>query len=63
MPKPSAKQAYLERVRAALTMTTSEVRDLPRPEYIEALEELVPELESMLDAAREEATEEEGPRC
>lgn len=59
MPKLSVRQAYIERVRAALTMTTGEVRDLPRSEYMDALEELVSELEIMLDAARAEATTED----
>lgn len=60
MPKPSPKQAYIERVRNALTMTTAEVKDLPRADYIAALDEIGDELNSMAEAAREEATEDEG---
>lgn len=59
MPKPTPKEAYVNRIRNALTLTTAEVDKLPREQYIEALEDLVSEVEGMLDAAREEAREAE----
>jgi len=49
----TAKDRYLTRVRAALTMST--VYELPRAEYIEALEELAADIDGMLEAARQEA--------
>lgn len=55
MSRSSTKQAYIDRVRKALTMTDSEVRYLPRSEYIDALDEIGDELNSMAEAAREEA--------
>lgn len=52
--KPShadAKHRYVDRVRRAMVTDPSE---MSRGEYIEALEELLPEIESMLEAALEE---------
>jgi len=57
MPKTrSKKEQYVERVRSALTMSSA--MELKRSEYIEALEEIAGDIDGMLEAAREEARDE-----
>lgn len=52
----ASKKEYLSRVFDALTTGTLE---LERDEYIDALEEIAADVDGMLQAAREDAKEEE----
>lgn len=58
MPKlsPSARDQYVERIRKAMETTADE---MPRADYIDALEEVQGDIEGMLEAAREEQENEE----
>lgn len=59
MPKTKTGMTlWLERVRKAMELSLKECEE-PRAEYIEALEELASDIEGMLDAAREEETDED----
>lgn len=50
-----ARQLYVQRVRDAMVTSSTE---MSKGAYIEALEELSGDLEAMLEAARDELTEE-----
>ena len=53
----SPRQKYIERVRDALTLNSA--KEMPRAQYIEALEEISDDIQAMLNAAREEAANED----